>query len=73
MNLTLNQAIRVRDLTVDAKWKPVSEGDTMIAHVVMPKAEQSAEATAAEGAAAAPAGAEPEVIKKGKEEKDEKK
>ena len=71
--LVLNQAIRVRDLTVDAKWKPVSEGDTMIAHVVMPKVEQAAEPTVAEGAAAAPAGAEPEVIKKGKEEKDEKK
>jgi large subunit ribosomal protein L25 len=71
--LTLNQSIRVRDLTVDAKWKPVSEGDTMIAHVVMPKAEASAEAAAGEGAAAAPAGSEPEVIKKGKEEKDEKK
>jgi hypothetical protein len=43
-------------------------------HVVMPKAEESA-ATAAEGEAAAPAAAaataEPEVIKKGKTDKEE--
>ena len=71
--LMLNQAIRVRDLAPDAKWKPVSEGETMIAHVVMPKVEQAAEAVAAEGAPAAPGAAEPEVIKKGKEEKEEKK
>jgi hypothetical protein len=45
----------------------VTDGDTMLVHVVMPKAEASA---AAEAAAATP---EPEVVKKGKEEKDEKK
>ena len=64
--LMLNQAVRLRDLPRDPKWKPVTDGDTMIVHVVMPKAEASA---AAEAAAAVP---EPEVIKKGKEEKDEK-
>lgn len=65
--MTLNQAIRVRDLPQDAKWKAVTEGDTMLVHIVMPKAEAAAEA-----AAAAPA--EPEVAKKGKEEKkDDKK
>ena len=68
--LNLHESIRVRDLTVDAKWKPVTDGDTMIVHVVMPKAEESAAAaTAAEGAAPA-AAAEPEVIKKGKTEED---
>jgi large subunit ribosomal protein L25 len=71
--LLLNQSIRVRDLASDGTWKAVSDADTMIAHVVMPKAEESAAAAAVEGAAAAPAGAEPEVIKKGKEEKEEKK
>jgi hypothetical protein len=48
----------------------------MLVHVVMPKAEESATAAAADAtaAAAAPAAtAEPEVIKKGKDEKDEKK
>jgi large subunit ribosomal protein L25 len=68
--LMLNQAIRLRDLPESPKWKPISEPETMLVHVVMPKAEESA-AAAAEGA---PAAAEPEVIKKGKtEEKEEKK
>jgi large subunit ribosomal protein L25 len=70
--LMLHQSIRVRDLPVDPKWKPVTEGDTMLVHVVMPKAEESATAAAAEAAPAA--AAEPEVIKKGKtEEKEEEK
>ena len=72
--LMLNQSIRVKDLAPDAKWKALADGETMIVHVVMPKAEESAaaaDATAA-GAPAAAAPAEPEVIKKGKEEKEEK-
>jgi large subunit ribosomal protein L25 len=68
--LTLNQSIRVRDLPQDAKWKSVTDGDTMVVHIVIPKAEESAQATTE---AAAPTTAEPEVIKKGKEEKEEKK
>ena len=40
----------------------------MIVHVVAPRTEEAT--TAAPEAAAAPAGAEPEVIKKGKTEKD---
>lgn len=64
--LMLNQAIRLRDLPVSPKWKPVTEPDTMLVHVVLPKAEEAAAA-----ADAAPtAGAEPEVIKKGKDDKD---
>jgi large subunit ribosomal protein L25 len=71
--LMLHQGVRVRDLPVDPKWKPVTEADTMLVHVIMPKAEEVA-APAAEGAvaAAAPAAAaEPEVIKKGKKEEGE--
>jgi len=75
--LALHQSIRVKDIAANPKWKAVTEGETMLVHVVMPKAEESAATTAAEGAAAAPAAAaaaEPEVIKKGKtEEKEEKK
>jgi large subunit ribosomal protein L25 len=71
--LLLNQAIRLRDLPSNPRWKPVSDPDTMLVHVVLPKAEESAATTAAEGAAPAVA-AEPEVIKKGKtEEKEEEK
>ena len=67
-NLMLNQSIRLRDITESMKWKPVSELDIMLVHVVAPKAE--AEPVPAEGEAAA-APAEPEVIKKGKAEKEE--
>ena len=71
--MMLNQSIRVRDLAQNPKWKAVTDGDTMLVHVVIPKAEESAAATT-EAAAAAPATAEPEVIKKGKtEEKEEEK
>jgi large subunit ribosomal protein L25 len=70
--LLLNQAIRLKDLPENPKWKPVNDPETMLVHVVLPKAEESAAATTVEGAA--PATAEPEVIKKGKtEEKEEKK
>jgi large subunit ribosomal protein L25 len=69
--LLLNQSVRVRDLPQNDKWKAVTEGDTMLVHIVMPKAEESAQA--ATEAAAAPGAPEPEVIKKGKEEKEEKK
>jgi large subunit ribosomal protein L25 len=73
--LMLHEAIRVRDLTVDPKWKAVSDGDTMLVHIVMPKAEEEPAAAPADAAAAgAAAPAEPEVIKKGKtEEKEEEK
>ena len=70
--LMLHESIRVRDLAQDPRWKPVTDADTMLVHVVMPKAEESAAATAAEAAPVATA--EPEVIKKGKtEEKEEEK
>jgi large subunit ribosomal protein L25 len=71
--LLLHEGIRVRDLqTEGAKWKPTSDADMMIVHVVAPKAEEVP--AAAEAAVAAPtAPAEPEVIKKGKPEKEDEK
>jgi len=70
--LMLHQSIRVRDLAVDPKWKAVTDGETMLVHVVMPKAEEVV-APAADAAAApvAAVGTEPEVIKKGKTDKEE--
>ena len=65
--LMLHQSIRVRDLPVNPKWKAVNDPETMLVHVVLPKAEEAAAATA-DATAAAPA--EPEVLKKGKEDKD---
>jgi large subunit ribosomal protein L25 len=67
--LMLHQGVRVRDVATNAKWTPITDADTMLVHVIAPKAEESA-AAAAETAAApgAAATAEPEVIKKGKKE-----
>ena len=71
--LMLNQGIRLRDIhTEGAKWTPLSEADLMIVHVVPPKAEEP-EPAAAEVAAVPGAAAEPEVIKRGKPEKEEEK
>ena len=71
--LVMNQGIRLRDVATGAKWTPISEPDTMLVHVVAIKVVE--EPVAAETAAAAVPGtpAEPEVIKKGKVEKDEAK
>jgi len=76
--LMLHQGIRVRDIATNAKWKPISDLDLMLVHVIMPKVEEvAAPADAAAAATATPA--EPEVMKKGKkdeeegEKKDEKK
>ena len=67
--LMLHQGIRVRDVATDPKWKPITEGDAMLVHVIMPKAEEAPAAeTAAAAATATPA--EPEVIKKGKKEEE---
>jgi large subunit ribosomal protein L25 len=68
--LMLGQAIRLRDVATDPRWKPVTDVDVMLVHIVAPRA--AVEPVAAETAAAAPAAAaEPEVIKKGKPEKAE--
>src|SRR5687768_15485700 len=70
--LMLHESIRVRDLPVDPKWKAISEGETMLVHIVMPKVEEEPAAAAPEAGAAAATPAEPEVIKKGKtDEKEE--
>jgi large subunit ribosomal protein L25 len=69
-DLMLHQGVRVRDLAAQPKWKPVSEPDMMLVHVIMPKAEEVVAAPAAEAGAAPAVPAEPEVIKKGKKEED---
>jgi large subunit ribosomal protein L25 len=78
--LEIGKHLRVSDLTLPAKLKVLTEPDVVIVHVVAPRAEE--EVAPAATAEAAPvegeAGAEPEVIKKGKataegeEEKPEK-
>jgi large subunit ribosomal protein L25 len=71
-DLMLHQGIRLRDVATNPKWKAVTDLDSMLVHVIMPKAEEvAAPADAAAVAAAPTAPAEPEVIKKGKKETEE--
>jgi large subunit ribosomal protein L25 len=68
-DLGIGGAIHVRDVAANAAWTPVTDTDLMLVHIITIKV---AEETPADGAAAAPAGgaAEPEVLKKGKTDKD---
>ena len=67
--LMVHQGVRIRDLATHPKWKPVTDAESMLLHVILPKAEEVAPAAEAAPAAAVPA--EPEVIKKGKKEEAE--
>ena len=72
--LMLNQGVRVRDVhTEGAKWSPISDREMMIVHVVAPRAEEPAPAAAGAEVAAPTAAAEPEVMKKGKTDKEDEK
>lgn len=64
-SLEVGQHLRVSDITPPANVKILSDPAMVIVNVEVPRAEVSA---AAETAVATPAGAEPEVAKKGKEE-----
>ena len=68
-NLSLNDAVHVRDVAAGAKWLPVSDPDMMLVHVITPRVEEAAAETAGVAAPVA-AGSEPEVIKKGKTDKE---
>ncbi len=68
--LMIGQGVRVRDLPADGQWRAVSEPDMLIVHIVAPRLEVVAEPT--DAAAAPAAAAEPEVVKKGKTDKEEK-
>ncbi|MEN3338276.1 MAG: large subunit ribosomal protein [Acidobacteriota bacterium] len=68
--LMLNQGVRVRDVMGEnVKWKATSDADMMIVHVVAPRAEEVAPVV--DAALAPTATSEPEIIKKGKTDKDE--
>ena len=54
--LMLHQGIRVRDIATNAKWKPISDPDMMLVHVIMPKAEEVAAPADAAAAAHGDAG-----------------
>ena len=70
-SLMIGQGVRLRDLVQDVAWKPISSLDTLLVHVIAPKAEVEEEAEEGSEAEAATAeSAEPEVIKKGKADSD---
>ena len=71
--LGIGDAIHLRDVMANVTWTSVTDVDTMLVHVVAMRVVE--ETAAAEGAAApaAPAGSEPEVIKKGKTDKEDEK
>ena len=70
-DLMLHQGIRVREVPTHPKWKPVSDADMMLVHVILPKAEEAPATPETAAAAATATPAEPEVIKKGKKDEEE--
>ena len=68
--LMIGDGVRLRDLLAGVKWTPVSDPETLLVHVIAPRVEEeeTPEEEAAEGAATAEGGGEPEVIGKGKPE-----
>jgi large subunit ribosomal protein L25 len=82
-DLGIGDSVHVRDVATHAAWTPISDPDMMIVHVVVIKVveEVAAPVAGAEGVVATPvapavAGAtpsEPEVIKKGKTDKEDAK
>jgi large subunit ribosomal protein L25 len=69
-NLVFGQVMRVKDLPHGGKLTFLTDEEQAVAHIVAVK--EVAEAAPAEaGAEAAPSAAEPEVIKKGKQETEE--
>ncbi len=68
-HLELGRHLRVSDLDLGDKVTVLADPDVVIAHVVLPKAEEAAaEAAAPEAEVEEPSEAEPEVIKRGKAE-----
>jgi large subunit ribosomal protein L25 len=65
--LMVGQSKRASDVSLSGSMKLTSDAQTVIAHIVMLRAE---EAPAVEAAPVAAAGSEPEVIKKGKKEEE---
>jgi large subunit ribosomal protein L25 len=66
--MNLHDSFRVSDLKLPDGVKVLESADRVIVHIGMPKAEE----TVAAVAEAVPGAGEPEVIKKGKKEEDEK-
>jgi len=68
--LMIGQSVRASEIALSGSMRLLSNPEAVISHIVTIKVEAEPEAAAVEGAPVA-AGAEPEVIKKGKKEEDE--
>jgi len=68
--LMVGMSVRVKDVATNAKWKAITDPETMLLHVVIPKVEEAPAAADAAAPGAAAAAAEPEVIKKGKKDEE---
>jgi len=68
--LMIGQTKRASEIGLSGSMKLLSPGDAVIAHVVALRAEAEPAAAATPEAGAAPAAAEPEVIKKGKKDEE---
>ncbi len=69
-NLGLNDAVYVRDVAQGASWTPISDPDMMLIHVITPRVVEVAATDVPATVAPVAAGAEPEVVKKGKTDKE---
>jgi large subunit ribosomal protein L25 len=67
--LMVGQSIRVKDVATNPKWTAITDPETMLLHIIIPKVEEAPAADAAAAGTAA-AAAEPEVIKKGKKDEE---
>jgi large subunit ribosomal protein L25 len=73
-SLGIGDAVHLRDVVGNVTWKPLTDIDTMLVHVVAMRVIEEVAPAAEVAAAPVPgAAAEPEVIKKGKAEKEEPK
>jgi large subunit ribosomal protein L25 len=72
-DLGLNDAIHLRDVMQGVTWTAITDPDIMLVHVVAMKVVEEPVAAAEIAVAAPAAGAEPEVAKKGKTEKEDEK
>ena len=73
-HLSIGDGVRLREVIDGASWTPVSELDTLLAHVTPPMVEETPEeevAASEEAAAVEGEDGEPEVTKKGKDEDDD--
>jgi large subunit ribosomal protein L25 len=68
--LNLGDAVHLRDVGANVTWTAVTSTDTMLVHVITPRAVEEEAPVEAAVVAAPGTTAEPEVIKKGKTEKE---